>query len=163
MFEKSVEVAEQVSLVYDHASKLERGQLLTHRAVTSILGVAPHEGSYDHVVRVVRRRMLNEDPRGIAMWPVTGVGYRLCTVEEQLEIPTRLARRGLRRFRWGRKSGEAIPVNDLTDHQHRIQSATAQRMKALEDAMRDEIGQQVREIRPTPVMPRRPYPVRAQG
>lgn len=157
MFDAKEEIGEAVEAVYALTADLARGDVLTHAAVRAVLGVDPHTGPWGHVMRKVRRRL--ERDRGVATWPETTVGYKLLTAAEQLELPARRARRGLRQVRRGRASVDALPEKSLTLHQRRVRAFLSERGKEAERALRREIRAAGEALRPTPTLPRRPAPV----
>ena len=148
------DITEAVDSVYKLTRDLNRGDVLTHQAIRSVLNVEPHTGSWGHVMRKVRKRL--QDERGIATWPETTVGYRLCTASEQLELPERRLRRAARQARRGRMSVEALPDRSLTLHQRRIKQFMTDRARESELRIKREARAMSAETKPTPVLPRRP-------
>lgn len=148
------DITESVDAVYKLTVDLNRGDVLTHQAIRSVLNVEPHTGSWGHVMRKVRKRL--QDERGIATWPETTVGYRLCTASEQLELPERRLRRAARQARRGRMSVEALPDRSLTLHQRRIKQFMTDRARESELRIKREARAMSAETKPTPVLPRRP-------
>ena len=151
--EKQV-ITDSVDAVYALMGDLNRGDILTHEAIQSVLGVAPHQGSWDHVVNRARRRLERE--RGISTWPAPTIGYELCTTARQLEIPAIRTRRGMRQIRRARRSVNALPEKGLTVNQRRARIFMIERLKDTERTLRRELKGQQEQIRPTPTIPRRP-------
>jgi hypothetical protein len=157
MFEEKEDVAQAVEALYSVVAKLNRGDILGHDVIASILGLSPHEGRWDHVVGKVRKRLLKE--RKIETWPEHEVGYKLLTVQEQLEyVPLERSRRAIRQVRKGRKPLDALPASSLTVNQRKLREMLSSGMMSTEKAMRRELRKQGSLISPTPVIPRRRVP-----
>jgi hypothetical protein len=154
MYESKEEITVAADAVYALARKLDRGDILTHQAITRVLHLAPHQGRWDHIVNKVRKRL--EGERGIATWPEIGVGYKLLTPPETLELPTWRNKRAARQMRRGRKSLQALPDNILSLHQRRSKLFLIDRQKESERALRREMRAQVAQLKPTQTLPRRP-------
>jgi hypothetical protein len=133
-FEKNEELRAMIDTLYDHAAELDRGDVLTHDVVRSILGVDRHQGHWQHCVNVVRKRL--RDDRGIETWPTHNVGYRLLTVDETLrDFPRWRAARARRQERKARKGLAAIPTSSMTPHQQRVRLAQIDAIRASEKQM----------------------------
>lgn len=128
MIERNEAYTKMIAVLYAKAERLERGDVLDHETIRGVVGVGPHEGHWQHCVNKVRRRLQKE--RGIASWPVHGVGYKLLTVQEQAEMlpRKRLARAG-RQVRRARASLAALPDGALTFHQRRLKAAQAEMLR----------------------------------
>lgn len=157
MFDEKPEITEAVDHVYSFMATLRRGDILTHEQVAGLIGGRPHEGSWDHIVGRARKRL--EAENGIATWYVYGVGYRLLTRAEQLELPQWRLRKGIRQIRKARKSLTALPEAGLTVNQRRVRAAMLERLAETELANRRELAGQTRLTRPNFVLPRRPLSV----
>lgn len=153
-FQETERIRRMVDSVYTLTEMLERGQYLTFEAVGLVLDLRPHEGSWDHVMRKVARRLERE--RGIAFWPNFRDGYKLCTTAEQLTLPSERAQRGLRQIKRGRKSVEALPENSLSHHQRRLRAFLADNARAQERSIRRDLKSMREQIKPTAPLPRRP-------
>lgn len=130
IFEQSEAVQDLIDAVHQATHKYDRGDVIPHDEIRSILDVGPHEGSWDHVMKMVRRRVLQE--RRISIWPVHGVGYRFQTTEQQLQEPAIRAIRAKRQFRRARASVSALPVAELSLHQQHARSMMMERMEQAE-------------------------------
>jgi hypothetical protein len=150
-FVETDRIAASVEAVYALTLGLNRGQILTHEDIAGVLNLAPHEGSWDHVVNKVRRRLERE--RGISTWPDPTVGYKLCTTAEQLLIPVLRARRAIRQVRRGRRSVEALPEKSLTVNQRRARAFLAERSRESEWSLRRDARQLEKQARKLPKPP----------
>ncbi len=147
MFTEASEVVSQaVDAVYALTMDLDRGQMLTHAAIREVIGLEPHVGMWDHVVRKALKRLLKE--RGIACWPNIRDGYELCTVQRQLELPVEWTRRGLRRVKAGRVATEQLPDAALTLHQRRLKAFRADQSRASERELRRKLASMRRHAQP---------------
>lgn len=156
MIKPKREITDAVDAVYAATRDLRRGQTLLHETIERLLGVARHAGMYDHVVKRVRRRL--QDERAIATWPEPTVGYRLCTVAEQLALPLHRARRASRQIRRGIRSVAVLDQADLTLHQRVLQARTLE--AATQTAL--HVSASIREhdsmLSARAEVPRRPLP-----
>ena len=150
------EITDAVDAVYAATRDLRRGQTLLHETIERLLGVSRHVGMYDHVVRRVRRRL--QDERAIATWPEPTVGYRLCTVAEQLALPLHRARRASRQIRRGIRSVEALDGAELTIHQRVLQARTLEAAITSESHVRASILAHDSMLGARAEVPRRPLP-----
>jgi hypothetical protein len=154
-FEADPEIAGQIEAVYALTSDLGRGQILLHSEIEAVLNTPPHTGRWGHVVRKVRKRL--EEERGIATWPDRLVGYRLCSVEEQLhDLPRRRLRRALRQSKRGRLSADAIPGKSLSAAQKRSRIFVVDQTREMERALRKSIRVQTALLTPRTAAPRAP-------
>jgi hypothetical protein len=154
MFQVRNEIAEAVDKVYALTMSLGRGDVLTHEAVSAVLGVGPDAYPWKMVIRKVERRL--EKDRGIAFWPNHRDGKKLCTVSEQLRLPAERLRRAGRQVRKGRRSINAIPTGSMTMHQRRIQAFQADMARNADLAIRRDIKSMSAETPEHNRTPRRP-------
>lgn len=154
MIREKSEIKRSVDEVYELTIPLKRGDVLTHEAIRDVLGLAPHEGSWDHILKRVRRRL--EKERGIATWSEHGVGYKLLTIQEHLELPFRRTQRGLREIHRGRTSLNVLPDQGLTLHQKQMRFFQSEWIRDTEHTLRRGLLEQMTHYQPVPTLPRRP-------
>jgi Tat protein secretion system quality control protein TatD with DNase activity len=129
MFEPNETLTEYVDALFLVCKPLNRGDFLTHEAVTKIVGVQPHKEHYQYCVVRLKRRM--EAEREISLWPEVGIGYRLLTKQEQLTmLPQARMRRAKRQIRRAQISIAAISDRHLTVHERRYRAAKAESLAA---------------------------------
>lgn len=154
MIEAKPEVAKQVEAILEAAAGLRRGDTLEHRAIQRASGVLRNTARWNHLIRRVRVAFLKR--RRIALQPVAGVGYRLCLPTEQVNgRGTYRQRKALRQLRWGIAEVGAVPAEDLSEHDRRVQFLRLVHMKGHRDALRSQIKEQERQ-RQTEAPPIRP-------
>ena len=151
MFEASEGITRAVDAVYALTLSLKRGEILRHGSIRGVLGMAPHVGCWDHVVRRVVDRVL--DARGIQMWPEHTVGYKMMTVQEQLDVPRRRMKRAVRQMVKGRISQEKFLDADLTDYQQMVRSRNVEALSDAEVEMRRRVREHRIMSKPTHVGP----------
>jgi hypothetical protein len=135
MFEENPIRATQVQAVYDLTKNLNRGAILLHEEIAQVLCLRPHEAHYDFVVERARKKLLEE--RGIETWPIWGVGYRLLTVAETItQLPIWRAEKQLTQVRKTRAALEALEVEGLSVHEHRLRTI---QIDAAKEAKKDLI------------------------
>lgn len=154
MFELREDIQRQIDAVYEITEGLQRGDVLTHADIGSVLGLSPHEGSWGHIVGRVRRRLERE--RGIATWPETTVGYKLLTTDEQLKVLAWRARKANRQYRRAYRSVESLPEKDLTFHQRKARVLQLALIKEQQQRARLDLRTHKLLMTPRPAMPRRP-------
>lgn len=134
-FQRDPDTEKAVARLVEATIHLRRGDLVAYGAIEEATGEGFGTSRWQTVVRKWKRSMLRD--RDIDLRTVRGVGYRLCTHEEQLTVMAddrlRYAHNDLRRARDG---VGALPAGELTDHQAALR---AFRLK--------EIGQQRRSLR----------------
>jgi hypothetical protein len=154
VFESSEVIDRMVERLWERVGSLRRGDTLLHAVVEDVLGVPPHTGHWPQCMKRLRRRLEHE--LGIAMWPVVGIGYKLLTVGEQLNmLPRERLRRAARQERRARRSVEAIPADQLTPHQRRAQVAQCHALRAAATELRRQLRIQAVLSRKPEGMPRR--------
>lgn len=154
MFERDEQIQRLIGEVYALTVDLKRGEILTHEAIKAVLRVAPHEGSWDHVVNTVRRRLERE--RGIATWHEVLVGYKLLTDVEQIQVGSWRTRKALRQIRRGMRSVDALPEAGLTLNKRKAKAVAYHSLRDQAREIRRSIKQQDALFALRPVTPRRP-------
>jgi hypothetical protein len=153
VFEPIDAITRQVEAVYELFGQCIRGDVVPHYQIRAILGVEPHEGRWDHVVNRVRARV--QDERGIATWPETTVGYRLLTANEQVEdLPRWRLKKAARQACKARRSVEALPDANLSDHQRRVKRAQIEALRKATSEVRKQMRIQEVVARRPQVNPR---------
>lgn len=153
MFETDDAITRATDDLYATCQPLSRGDVLTHDVIEAVLKFKPHTGRWDHIVKKLRNRVRNR--RGIEMWPVLGVGYKLLTRDEQLEmVPRKRLIRASRQEKRARKAVEALDDKHLTPHQRRIKAAQLHSLKEAGRAVRQQLRVQVAMARKSEVNPR---------
>jgi hypothetical protein len=123
---KSEKVANAVEAILQAASEYNRGDVITHDTLEAVGGIERGGTHWGTIIVKVKRRLQNE--RGITLWSVPSVGYRLCTAREQInECVDRRSKRALRQLNKGAGHLEAVPAEELTPHD---QIVRAKRMDA---------------------------------
>jgi hypothetical protein len=153
MFETDERVQRMIDEVYNLTLDLQRGDLLTHDAIRNVLGIEPHQGSWDHVVGRARRRLERE--RGIATWYDLTLGYRLLTKNEQIMVGQKRTAKAQRQLLRGARSVEALPEGECSDNQRRARFLALASIQAARKAIRKERRNQEKLFRPFEFMPRR--------
>lgn len=152
--EASEIVAKATDAIYALTRTMDRGQVLSHDEVQVVLGVPPHAHPWDLVMRKVARRLLRE--RSIALWPNYVGGYKLCTVAEQLQLPTERLRRAGRQARKGRIAVEAIPDRALSTAQRHARAFLVARNRETELRIQMDTLAIATQLRQSERLPRRP-------
>jgi hypothetical protein len=146
MFEPTERILTMVDELYTLTVPLNRGDILPHEAISRVCGVDPHARHYQWCLRKLARRLQAE--RGIAIWNEPKIGYRLLTVADQLNIPSR--KRILKAKRQINKLEREVtclavcpPTEGLTLHQqivlgHRIEQAQTMKRELLRKLMEQE-------------------------
>jgi hypothetical protein len=140
-------LARKVQKLMDYCEHYERGATISHRKITEVTN-EPYKGAqWGQMIRKWEKRLLKE--RNVALKNEHGHGYKLATIEEQLnEIPIRHQEKGIKQYKSGRKKATAIPVDNLTDNQRLIQTKRAQGMTTVMKGMRKELKVQRALIAP---------------
>lgn len=155
MFERDEAIQRKIDEVYQLTVNLDRGDVLTHTAISEVLGLQPHEGSWGHIVNRVRRRL--RDLREIECWPDETVGYRLLTISEQLrDLPIWRARKMQRQNRMRLRAVEAISDSNLSFHERKAKVSQVTIIRESARAMRREAKEQQALLSLRPMTPRRP-------
>lgn len=154
MFEQRPEYKVMVDAVYAIAVTRKRGEFITHEEVTEVFGVGPNEKFYVHLMNKVRHRL--EKHKFISTMSLRDVGYKLCTVEEQLKLGPWRIRRARKQIRRGEASIKALGhVKSLSINQRNRQALT---LTSLETHRRElAVSERVATLvsKPTAVNPRR--------
>lgn len=155
MFERSAESEAAVAAIVEAADGLDRGDVLTHAAITAATGVRPYEGCWSHAVRSALARI--ERDRGIACVAVVNVGYRLLTKREQIaDEPQRRTLRAIRQLKRGRLAVARVPTSGLPVHLQRLQSCNVQLLSQSQADLVRRLAEHEANARTTPTIERRP-------
>lgn len=160
MYEASEALAEMVERLIEAVKPLERGDLLGHDTIGEILGVAPHTLHWQACVNKLKRHM--EAERGISLWIEHTVGYKLCTIPEQLELGHIYLVRARRRIRRGIKAIAALPQKGLNLHQQKQRAAHQTNLSRSHRDLSASICHRLPTQVASPTLPRPPHPQASQ-
>jgi hypothetical protein len=116
-FSREKIISDQIAALFDACKSLNRGDILHHEVTQRILGVPPNHERWKYCIARLKGRVLRK--LGITLWSEYGVGYRLLTVDDQLEAPRWRKRRMLRQAVKARDDAKLLPREGLTLHQRR--------------------------------------------
>lgn len=153
MFERNEHITKLVDQVFDAMKGRARGEIMTHGEVAKILKMRPRTGSWEHVMKKVRRRM--EAEVGITVHAEYNVGYRLLTVDEQIREPIRGAGRAARIMRRSVASSDRVPDQDMDMSQRRLRAMISDAGREAEERIRADRRMLAALARPAQAMPRR--------
>lgn len=157
MFERSEIVDAAVIAVMDILAGLDRGDVIKHRDVVAVTGIEKDSSQWKSVIHRVRHELL--DTRGIALIPVVEIGYKLATKDEQLIWLTRhKERKALRQLNMQVRNLSAIPSNDLSLHQRRIQAVNSESLIRQRRFVKREMRHQGEAVRFETLPQRKPPP-----
>lgn len=148
------ELQRSVDAVVRFAANLGRGDTLRLTSIEQLSGCERYTGRWNAIVRKVRLAVLRD--RGIALRPITNVGYRLCEHDEQLRYCSRnRQRRAIRQLGRGLLEVDALPPAELTDHQQHLRALMVQQLRTERRQVRRGVRSQQAELRRTETMPAR--------
>jgi hypothetical protein len=157
VFETKPVILDLAELLYARAGQLDRGDVLRTEEVEVVTGCVRYEDCWTTLLKKFRRLML--DRRHIALWPVPGVGYRLCTKDEQLNLITvARQRRAARQLSRSLREVGAMPNRELTLHQQRVRALKVRQMLATRRQIKAQVREQERTTRRSDTPPPRPVP-----
>ena len=111
-----------------------RGDVVPWQAVFAAAGFDRNSPHWTQFNKRFRRDF--REKTGIVVWPVNGVGLKLLTPKEQLEIPlARRQSRALRQVRRGLKELAALPVELLSDHEQEVRRRKLDQARAASRAV----------------------------
>lgn len=117
----SERIHDAVESLWEQTASLERGDVIHWTDIEAAVGESRDASPCRVVVLKLKRRY--EEERGITLWSVPTVGYRLCTVEQQLLRCSReRVKRAGRQLRRGVRHMQAIPDEELTDAQRSLRA-----------------------------------------
>jgi hypothetical protein len=96
------EIVKAVNDLFDAASNLNRGDVLTWETIEEATGVEKETGSWWQILNRFRRRLRNE--RNIEMWPQRTVGLELLTTQRQADSVGWRRKRAFRQTTRARKA-----------------------------------------------------------
>lgn len=136
--QKSERIAQAVKAIMDATEGWVRGNILTHEQIESVGELVRYQGSWGTVILTLKKRF--ETERGITLDNIPGVGYKLATVNEQInDCVQKRSRRAVRQFNKAAGHLEAVPDEEMTTHQ---QIVRAKRLDGHRQAM-----QKIRQMR----------------
>ena len=157
MFQSKKAIREATDRIVASAANLQRGEVLLLTTIESLCQLDRYDPPWGRIVFRVRRDILKT--RGIALRPITNVGYRLCTADEQLtECPYGRQKRAVRQMARAIKEIEGLPTAGLSVHQQRIRALTAGSLRSQRKEIKKAMREQSHEIRKTDTLPRPAIP-----
>lgn len=106
-------ITDAVDRCFALIQQYHRGVIVPWSAIESTSGFARQSTHWSAFLRRFRRK--TRDERGIVLWPVTGVGLQLCTVEDQLRrVPLARAARAARQLKRGHEALSSIDDKELS-------------------------------------------------
>ena len=136
MFEAKDVIGEAVSRAVTLFTSHTRGDVVPWALIEAAAGfgrLSPHWAQFN---KRFRRDFRNRS--GVEVWPVPGVGLKLCTPDEQIrDVPERRQARSLRQLTRAVAAVKAMPDRELTDHQrvfksHKLAQAREARRAVLQ-------------------------------
>ena len=126
-------IAAAIDAIWQATAEYKRGDTITHELIETEGGLVRYGKHWSPVINKLKRKFQAE--RGITLWSVPGVGYKLCTAREQ--INDCVQDRSLRAVRQlNRAAGhlEAAPTEELSTHEQIVRS---QRLESQRQTMKD--------------------------
>lgn len=121
MFSANERLNKAVGAVVEFARNLGRGETLKYKDIERLTRISRDERQWLTVISKVKKAILRE--RGIALFCMTGVGYRLLMANEQLkEESSRRAQHALNDLARSRQVVENLPLGELNDHAQHVRS-----------------------------------------
>lgn len=152
MFEAKEEITRMVGRLIKVAEPLKRGDVIGHEAIVEILGCQPHTEHWQLCIGKLKRHM--ERVRGISIWSEPTVGYKLCTIQEQIEIGHTRKVWARRHLKKGIRSVEAVPTKGLTLHQQKLRAMHSESLKRNHRELTSAIHSKLPTERRTETLPR---------
>ena len=127
-----------IELLYRATVDAQRGQIVPHEFVEETLGLGRKERLYYYLVS--QWRSLMRERKGIAVWPVSGTGWRLETIEGQIVgIPQRRLKKQKNQVKLTSKDVNAIDTSTMSLHEQRLYQSTRTMLSRRREALeRDE-------------------------
>lgn len=160
MFENNERIRKMVEKLYAVTEKLDRGDILTREMIQEVACVEPNTAHWQHIVKQVRIRTRNI--RNISMMAIRGVGFGLCTIEQQLELGPYRQRRASRQLGMGRKDYKALRrETNLSAHEKQVLAFRDDSLKLQRQRLeRDARCRAALEAQPDAMpLPRRPLEI----
>jgi hypothetical protein len=111
--DKNPLIEEHVSTLLGVLEKMQRGQTLTFKDMVEATGLIKDVPPWPSVVRKLKRRFENE--RGVTLWAVPSIGYKLATTDEQIILhSTNRKMRALQQIAKGIDHLTSVPAEELT-------------------------------------------------
>lgn len=133
----------------------DRGDVLPLETIERISKIRRYEKGWGTVIKKLKRKLLHT--RGIALWPVPTVGYRLCTHEEQLcLLSVHRQKRATRQLTRSHRELAALEPAELSVYQQRVRAMKMQDAIQARRLIKRQITGQKRERPPEQSIPQRP-------
>lgn len=119
MFEEKAVITAAVERAVALFARHKRGDVVPWAAVEKAAGFPRFSPHWTQFNKRFRRDF--RDQTGIEVWPVAGVGLKLCTPQEQLtDVPQKRQARSLRQMGRGIAALKALPNEELTAHEQTV-------------------------------------------
>jgi hypothetical protein len=155
MFDGNPYLDAMVESVMAFAAGLSRGDVLHMERIEHLTGLARYTTGWVSLIKKLKRRM--EDARGISFLSVRDVGYKLCTLDENIdEVNRRGRRKAFRALRRAKQSLQCVPAGELSTHQSRRRALYLDKLDEMHRGMRRAAALQRAEMRSGEQNPIRP-------
>ncbi len=130
-----------------------RGDTIAHEEIEKAAGIKRDAPQWGHLIQKLKRKLRKES--GITVWSVPGIGYKLCTRDEQLnEVSENLLKQSVRRSSRAIAEVDALPIRELDMTQRRVKHYRMNAMRKQRQLMRASIRDQAKEAK-SPTQPLR--------
>ena len=113
MYKENTENGQKLRKLLDCVGRLSRGDMLRYEEMESVTGIYRLTPKWGWLVYRLKRELERE--RGISLMAEYGVGYRLCTEDEQLKVyPRKKQKESVRRLKDGMRAVEALDIAEMS-------------------------------------------------
>lgn len=150
-FRANEELRAHTGSVLRRMSAMSRGDMLPHSAVEAMTGLHRNDPRYRYVMRKVERKMLLHGRR-IQIWCFRDEGYKLLTVDEQLNmVPRKRDERAMRQVLGKQRALEGLLMEQgLSDHDRHVALARIEHARRQRSLIRAKSKAAKAILRPTP-------------
>jgi len=156
MFKENPQIAYGIGKIMDQLKGMSRGDVISHAMIASLSGVDFKSSQYGTLRQKIRRQALRRLKYTIVAVP--GVGYRIATIDDQVNDAMGRGGRASRQLFRGTKEVDSTPDDQCSDHQRRvkglrIRAFRSARSSALKSNHTEKILSKIQETRPKAMMP----------
>ncbi len=125
-----------------------RGELVNHEEIEKLIGMKRGESKYYALVR--QAGLKHQEAHGVSVINEPMLGYLMATHQQQLGLLGVRTKRAKRQISRGTNSVDALPDDELSDHQRRLKSASIDSGKNTMDLLRRDAALQAYLMRSKP-------------
>lgn len=145
-------IDEELKKLVEATKEQPRGSLVKHSEIEAVTGLTRDVAPWQKLIRHWRNKM--RATRQIEIISEPGIGYRLATVDEQMQLAMRLEKSGGRRLGKAKIAAGSVEPSELTDEGRQLQDKIVADIDRVQLLQREQRAERRSLISMQPALPR---------